>query len=717
MNVGQTIQKMAQKLGIGQRASTLSGEIATRERVNFNFYLPWLPNPDPVLKKLGQDIQVYDELRSDGYVRGCIKSRKAGVLRMLYGIDRGSVSNQNQKLIESLLNTLNMPEIISNMLDAAQFGYSPIEVIWEQVGNYWLPKDLIGKPPEWFIFSADNKLKLRTINNILGEEVPDNKFILVRQEASYKNPYGFPDLSCCFWPVTFKKGGMKSWVTFAEKWGQVFTVGKMPRGASDGERSKLLDSLEQMVQDAATVISDDCSVELKESSGKVGSSGLYKELIESCKREISIVQLGHEGGAISTPGKLGGASSALGVRDDIINADKKIVEGAFNQLLKWIFEMNFTGPRPVFSMWREEDVDFALAQRDISLYKLGVRFNPEYITKNYDIPIEIFTMTEWPIKQNPDNNLPVAGQFSETSNEKTGQQMAQDDGILKSGIDGSNPVGKQMPIDLTFAFGLPPLEAVCYLESKDYEITADWFELWQEAHAKAFTVAHVARLDVLQDIRGMVEKAIKTGMTATMFKKQLGPMLKAKGWWGKQMIADAAGNIKVVQLGNAYRMDNIYRTNLQTAYMAGRYKTQVKSADILPYWQFVCMMDQRTRPSHAALNGKVFRWDDPFWNTHYPPLDWGCRCSVIARTKRDVVDAGMDIEDTTGALINKEVVVGDNSLGEERKTEITGFKTQDKTGKPVTVWTGPGWNYNPGKAGTTPDLSKYDKDIANLYGK
>lgn len=34
--------------------------------------------------------------------------------------------------------------------------------------------------------------------------------------------------------------------------------------------------------------------------------------------------------------------------------------------------------------------------------------------------------------------------------------------------------------------------------------------------------------------------------------------------------------------------------------------------------------DDRVRPSHAALDGKVFRLDDA--TRPSPPIDWGCRC-------------------------------------------------------------------------------------------
>ena len=203
-----------------------------------------------------------------------------------------------------------------------------------------------------------------------------------------------------------------------------------------------------------------------------------------------------------------------------------------------------------------------------------------------------------------------------------------------AGIDLSDPV------DLSYAIGLDPAEAVEYFRGKGYQITWNWMDMWQEAHAKAFTVAKAMKLDILQDIRQAVDGTISKGLTFEQFQDQLMPILKQKGWWGKLLTEDG----KTVQLGCPHRLNTIFRTNMQTAYMAGRYKQQVENADDRPYWQYVAVMDSRTRPEHTMLHGKVFRFDDPFWKTHYPPLGFRCRCRVRALTAKQVKDRGLTVE-------------------------------------------------------------------------
>jgi phage gp29-like protein len=382
------------------KKTSLTEEIATRKgAIDFYNLGMYLPNPDTVLKKQGKDITVYNELLTDAHLGGCVTSRKSGVLSLEWSIDRGKAKSRQARLIEDIFKNLDLEHIISEILNGPLFGYQVLEVIWENTGSYILPKSIIGKPQEWFVFGEDNELRLRTKANYNGEPVPERKFLLVQHDATYKNPYGFPSLSRCFWPITFKRGGMKFWVIFSEKYGMPFLVGKHPRGTAQTETDKLADMLENMIQDAVAVIPDDSSVEIKEAGGKGASADIYSKLLEFCKAEVSIALLGQNLTTEVKGGSYAAAESHMRVRKDIIDADKKLVEKALNQLIKWISELNFGASElPLFSMWEEEDVDKDLAERDekltASMEKSNLRLSRKYYQKNYGLEDEDIEETQ-----------------------------------------------------------------------------------------------------------------------------------------------------------------------------------------------------------------------------------------------------------------------------------------------------------------------------------
>lgn len=195
------------------------------------------------------------------------------------------------------------------------------------------------------------------------------------------------------------------------------------------------------------------------------------------------------------------------------------------------------------------------------------------------------------------------------------------------------------PINLALAMNLPPERAVEYFTAKGMRITSGWRDIEAAAHARAFTVAGVLKAEALQDIRDALDEALTQGTTFDQFVKTLKPKLKAKGWWG---IAHDPETGEVLQ-GRAmtpHRLRPVYQTNLQSAYMAGRYKAQLEDADQRPYWQYVAILDSRTRPRHRSLNGRIFRFDDPIWRYIYPPNGYRCRCRVVALSHAEFLAAG-----------------------------------------------------------------------------
>ena len=84
------------------------------------------------------------------------------------------------------------------------------------------------------------------------------------------------------------------------------------------------------------------------------------------------------------------------------------------------------------------------------------------------------------------------------------------------------------------------------------------------------------------------------------------------------------------------RAETILRKETFQAYQAAQYDVLDRQRDVFPYWQYLTMEDDAVRPEHAALDQLVMPADSPFWDTHYPPWDWGCRCQVVPLTQDDV---------------------------------------------------------------------------------
>ncbi|MFC0686409.1 phage head morphogenesis protein [Novosphingobium clariflavum] len=235
---------------------------------------------------------------------------------------------------------------------------------------------------------------------------------------------------------------------------------------------------------------------------------------------------------------------------------------------------------------------------------------------------------------------------------------------------------------------LDPVQAIAYFKSKGWEIGFDWQDIWQEEHARAFTVAKAMSRDLLEDIRAEVDRAISDGTTLQQFSKALTPKLQARGWWGKALMDDpASGETKVVQLGSPARLRTIYETNLRTSYAAGKWQRIQRAKRTLPYLRYICMMDGRERPEHHSWHGTLLLIDNPWWDTHYTPCGWGCRCDTQQVNERMMARRGWTV------------------------TEPRRFPERDyvnkRTGEVTKLERGidPGWAYNVGKApldGLTP---------------
>jgi SPP1 gp7 family putative phage head morphogenesis protein len=201
-----------------------------------------------------------------------------------------------------------------------------------------------------------------------------------------------------------------------------------------------------------------------------------------------------------------------------------------------------------------------------------------------------------------------------------------------------------MPVDLGFAATLAPAKAIEYFESKGYVIGFNWHDVEDSAQATGFTVAGILKQDVLADVQNGLADALKNGKTLAQFQAELMPTLERKGWIGKGLKADPqTGELEGKKL-LPYRMETIFRTNMQSSYAAGRYQRMMENVAFRPFWEYDAIMDNLTRPAHAALNKRVFRYDDPIWDVIFPPNGYRCRCNVRALNQRELDKHAIGLE-------------------------------------------------------------------------
>lgn len=252
-------------------------------------------------------------------------------------------------------------------------------------GNLVVPEKIIAKPQQWFTFDSKNDLQLMQSNNLQSEVVEPYKFLCPKFRATYTNPYGLGVLSACFWPVAFKKGGLKFFVNFAEKYGMPYIIGKHKFKKTE-EVEAFLGDLSNMIQDGVIAIGDNNQDVQVVPTGTTSNADIFDRLVNTMRKEIQAAVLNHDSAGASTAGQLGNNESALTASQSVVNSGKNLVQQTMNQLISWIFELNsMSGDKPRFIFYEEEDVDKEMAERDTTLAGGPVNnlFTKSYLKRAY----------------------------------------------------------------------------------------------------------------------------------------------------------------------------------------------------------------------------------------------------------------------------------------------------------------------------------------------
>jgi SPP1 gp7 family putative phage head morphogenesis protein len=175
--------------------------------------------------------------------------------------------------------------------------------------------------------------------------------------------------------------------------------------------------------------------------------------------------------------------------------------------------------------------------------------------------------------------------------------------------------------DIFFALNLTPEKAVAYFEKKGIKISNTWREALKNSRLHAFTITKVMSADILKDFKELLEKAIREGTSLANFKEQIKNILANRGWLGRK-ISEVPGQEKI---DSPWRLELVYRTNLQSAFNHGRWDRVQDTRVTFPYVQFLSTIDKVTTKECVMLHLTTMSIGDKNIRFFLPPGHYHCR--------------------------------------------------------------------------------------------
>lgn len=203
-------------------------------------------------------------------------------------------------------------------------------------------------------------------------------------------------------------------------------------------------------------------------------------------------------------------------------------------------------------------------------------------------------------------------------------------------LEGSEAVWAEADEDGAPAYAAPRIERQEFKEQIDFltqkrpRRTKVWTDAMHGDHDRAFVVAGVTDIAMLEEFQAAIIDGART-YDRDAFAAEFDRLVAKYGW--------------SYNGGRDWRIRTIFETNIRTSHMAGRLK-QMRDPDMVklrPYWQYVHAETReplRPRPQHVAWDGLALMWNDPWWNTHFPPNDWLCSCGVRTLSERQLKRLG-----------------------------------------------------------------------------
>ena len=598
---------------------------------------------------------------------------------------------------------LDFDKDLADLLDALGKGFSVSELIWQDIlqGEFAGKSaiiDLIHVRQTRFIYDSDDQTNPRLVRdaaNFTGDALDEgelaNKFITFRDRSRTTTGNRAGLLRPLTWLYLFKNYSWKDWSVFAEVYGQPYRIGKYDNNATKEQQNDLFKAVVNMGRDAGCIISKDMEIELKEAA-KTNSETPSERMIALVNTEITGLILGHAGSGQSTPGQLGGETSANEVRQDLLDSDVSGLSSTLSQAIRFLIDVNY-GPQleyprivfdtsPALDLGKEAVKDTALQKMglDLSKAEMYARYGRAAPSDNEDTLKPVQSVSPgFPLAQlsHRGHVHTLAASTVPSQDTPEGIYYHEDRAIAAFEV---LRVGLEKQINSWSSFAEAPTlsipaGAVEAIGSDLYEqdmiaYLGGRFDIKEQAEARrgSFTAtggrasfmldgvgasvvfdmpfdeavdwfmdqgamppADFARLSDLQKQRHFTLAASSNQTAIEATQAQIGIAIE-EGQTLAEFRKDLAAVWDAVGISaqSPHYTALVYNQNLSTALHAGHFEATFDPAlaGAFPFLEYNALLDN-TRPEHEAMHGRVYRREDSIWQVWYPPNGFNCHCSVL----------------------------------------------------------------------------------------
>lgn len=328
------------------------------------------------------DWGVYERIRKDDQVKSCMEQRIRAVVSrewdVLPGDENDPRSVEAAEALTETLERIGWDLVTEKMLWANFYGYAVAELNWGALDGLldWVPgekcRPIHVRHARRFRFDRNDRLRLLTRAAPQGEQLPDRKFWVVRAGGTDDDQvYGEGLAEWLYWPVQFKRNGVRFWNIFLDKFSVPTAKGTYPRGSTPKEIDKLLEAIQAIANDSGFAIPAGMDVELLTLAQSGADFAAVCRYMDGCIAKIILSQ------TMTTDN---GSSKAQGqvhadVKLEVVEADADLLSDTFNSgPARWWTDLNYgadvASPMVVRVVEKEDDLKTA-AETDKALAELG----------------------------------------------------------------------------------------------------------------------------------------------------------------------------------------------------------------------------------------------------------------------------------------------------------------------------------------------------------